>query len=234
MQQSCAQILTFTSSLSVNASDSVYHQILSDIAKGRLKSGDRLVTTELAKRFNTSINPVREALKQLAGEGFVSFQKNSGASVATFEYAAMRNTFELLALLEPYFINEFIETVSDEKIAQLQDVLEQMQALASNEYAKYRELDTLFHGIMYQDHYNQEALSVWRKNKLLLQAFHAALPISPSRIKEAGVEHQALLSALAKGEVEQAKSLLRDHINHSENEWAMQLLKSSNRSAGRL
>lgn len=52
--------------------NSIYSKMLSDIINAVFVSGDRLVTTQLAERYNTSINPVREALKQLQGEGLLT------------------------------------------------------------------------------------------------------------------------------------------------------------------
>ena len=42
-----------------------------EIIHGRLRPGERLSELELSQQFNTSRSPVREALVQLAQEGFV-------------------------------------------------------------------------------------------------------------------------------------------------------------------
>ena len=43
-----------------------------------LRANQRLIVGTLADRYGTSSNPVREALQQLRGEGFVIFAANRG------------------------------------------------------------------------------------------------------------------------------------------------------------
>ena len=52
---------------------SLYELIREDIIEGRLAANERLVAADLAERYGTSTNPVREALQLLRGEGFVVF-----------------------------------------------------------------------------------------------------------------------------------------------------------------
>lgn len=218
-------ILAFENNETPKNSDekSIYFSILNDISKGAFVSGDRLVTTQLAKRYSSSINPVREALKQLEGEGFVTFQKNSGARVAKFEYQNMRNVFEILQLLEPYFLEGFAAKISCSDIDVLRKILNAMKETKLEEYARFRELDTAFHWQMYKEHYNQEAVALWRSKKLVLQAFHANLPISANRFAKAIDEHQQLLSFLENGEAQKAKTMLEHHIKKGGEYWASKL-----------
>jgi DNA-binding GntR family transcriptional regulator len=53
--------------------------IVRDLFSGRLGPGHRLVTRELAERFDVSHTPIREALMVLAGSGIVTLEPNRGA-----------------------------------------------------------------------------------------------------------------------------------------------------------
>lgn len=222
-------IIAFDNKSSSNNVDdkSIYIRLLDDISKGCFVSGDRLVTTKLAKRYNSSINPVREALKQLEGEGFVTFQKNSGARVATFEYESMRDVFEILQLLEPYFLECFATKISQSDIRKLKQIVQLMKETPLADYVRFRELDTAFHWQMYQGHYNQQAVALWRSKKLVLQAFHANLPISSNRFKQAIKEHQQLLAFLEEGDGKSAKLMLENHIKLGGQYWANKLNQSA-------
>ena len=63
------------------AETSVYELIRRDIISGQLGANARLKVSELARRYASSTNPVREALQQLRGEGFVIIEPNRGARV---------------------------------------------------------------------------------------------------------------------------------------------------------
>ncbi|GEA13312.1 GntR family transcriptional regulator [Alteromonas sp. KUL49] len=208
------------SGVSVASEDSLYHKLLEDIASGTLKSGDRLVTTSIAEQHGTSINPVREALKRLEGEGFVTFKKNSGARVARFEYQTMKNAFELLQLLEPYLLSWFVENASSANIEDLKQTLREMKNLSVDDSYRFRTLDTEFHWQMYSSHYNADAVSLWRRKKHILQALHVGLSISPKRIKDAITEHELLLNCIEQGDVDGALLALRSHLDQGGEYWS--------------
>ncbi|MCM2680199.1 GntR family transcriptional regulator [Echinimonas agarilytica] len=217
--------LTESQDKSWSANQTIYDQILSDIAHGIWVSGDRLVTTSLAKRYDTSVNPIREALKQLEGEGFVTFQKNSGARVAQFEYSTMRDVFEILQLLEPYFLNWFTDSYTAKNIACLEAIMEQMKAISHENPAEFRELDTKFHWEMYKGHYNESAVQLWKSKKIVLQAMHCNIPIHHRRYEQALNEHQQLLDLLKSNESERAKELLVQHILNGGDYWSKNLAR---------
>jgi len=199
---------------------SVYAKILNDIVNGLFVSGDRLITTALAKRYNTSINPIREALKQLQGEGFVSVEQNSGARVTKFEYHTLRNVFEILQLLEPYLMEFFVDSHTEEQLAALHTLLEKMEALTPESFADYRILDVQFHWLMYCEHYNKNAVDIWRKNHLVLHAMHVNSILNYSRIGQSIKEHKEILQAVTNRDVELTLSILRKHILGGEQYWS--------------
>ncbi|MGD8174450.1 GntR family transcriptional regulator [Marinimicrobium sp. ARAG 43.8] len=202
---------------------SVYTRLLEDIAQGVFVSGDRLVTTALAQRYDTSINPVREALKQLQGEGLVSFQRNSGARVTHFEYTTMRDVYELLQLLEPYLLDWFIEEHTEAPLARLEALLEEMKALTTKDVDRFKELDTLFHWEMYRHHYNRDVVDLWKRQRLRLLALHANMPISDSRIQTAIQEHDAIIGPLRRRDKAAARAALIQHIHNGGDYWSRQV-----------
>lgn len=200
--------------------DSIYTQVIKDIANGVFVAGDRLVTTQLSKRYNTSVNPIRETLKQLQGEGFVTVSPNSGARVTKFEHNAMRDVFEILQLLDPYLIEWFVLEHTKAQLAALHDILKQMEEIEEGDHAAYRNLDTHFHWLMYQEHYNKSAVELWRQKRIVLQIMHVNLPISEARVEQSLIEHREILSAIEARDVELSLSILRKHISNSRKYWS--------------
>ena len=80
---------------------SLYELIREDIIEGRLAANERLVAADLAERYGTSTNPVREALQLLRGEGFVIFAPNRGARVRPIDQDFVRDIYEIGVLIEP-------------------------------------------------------------------------------------------------------------------------------------
>ncbi|MDQ1644127.1 MAG: hypothetical protein QOJ50_311 [Cryptosporangiaceae bacterium] len=78
----------------------VYEAIRSRILDGSYGPGHRLVLDRIAREFDVSPVPVREAVRRLEAQGYVDFQRNIGARVATFDEAQFAETTEVLAILE--------------------------------------------------------------------------------------------------------------------------------------
>lgn len=209
--------------------DSVYSRILDDISNAFFVSGDRLVTTTLAKRYNTSINPIREALNRLQGEGLVTVSANSGARVTHFEYQTMRDVFEILQLLEPYLMEWFVYEHTAAQRQELHSLLEQMDRLGDTEHLSYRILDTQFHWTMYRQHYNSHAVELWRKNRLVLQIMHANLNANASRANQSMAEHKKIMACLEARDADGTLAILESHINNSRQYWSRHINTSSAR-----
>ena len=67
----------------VPLSERVYRTLMELIADGSIPPGAELKEQHLAKQFNVSATPVREALKRLASDGMVEIIPYRGAVVRT-------------------------------------------------------------------------------------------------------------------------------------------------------
>ena len=78
----------------------VYQTLRTAIIRCELQPGERLVIDDLARRYEVSIIPVREALRLLESEGLVVSIPHVGATVAPISRDSVREVFTLLEGLE--------------------------------------------------------------------------------------------------------------------------------------
>src|SRR5687768_8775034 len=131
--------------------DWVYNRLRAEILDGALKPADRLRLTSLARRFETSEMPVREALRMLQRDGLVSFESHRGATVINLslqraaEIVAVRMHLEVLATAEA------VPHHSPETLAELAAILERMDRQAEARQAqRFTEANRRFHTLLYQ------------------------------------------------------------------------------------
>ena len=75
-------------------------QLADEIVRGALPPGAALDETDIARRFNVSRTPVREALRQLAASGLIDARAHRGAVVARPSFERLTGMFEAMAELE--------------------------------------------------------------------------------------------------------------------------------------
>lgn len=194
---------------------SVYEMIREDIITGMLAPNQRLKVAELAERYLTSTNPVREALQQLRGEGFVLMETNRGARVRPIDENFVRDIIEIEMLIEPALTRWFVSIVSDADIVELERVQEQIEALNFADPAAHGKLDTRFHQLIYDRHYNRHAAELWWKHREILRAISRRTPTSLSRRVAVLREHRELIECIRAQDADGAAAVVARHVEGS-------------------
>lgn len=196
---------------------SIYELIRQDILDGRLAANDRLKVAELAKRYGTSTNPVREALQQLRGEGFVVILPNRGARVRPIDEDFVRDIYEISVLVEPHLTRWFVGAATAADIAELERIQAEIEELDFAIPPRHAALDTRFHMLMYQDHYNRHAVDLWWRHREILSAISVSqgFPTALSRRSAVVAEHRALLDCIKRQDAEGAATVIAAHAEGS-------------------
>ena len=190
----------------------VCRRIRQDILAGRISSNERLKVSDLAAQYGTSTNPVREALHQLRGEGLVMISPNRGARARQIDEAYVRDLYELASLFVPYLIRWFVGICTDDDIARLEQVQNQIEALNIADKMQHSNLDQQFHQIMYERHYNRMTVELWWRKRTILTGINRDHMISRRRQREVLDEHRGLIAALSAHDEDRAAALIAQHV----------------------
>lgn len=198
--------------LGFSESGQLYEIIREDIIEGRLEANERLIVADLAKRHGTSTNPIREALQILRGEGFVIMSPNRGARVRPIDEDFIRDISELTGLIEPFLTRWFVGMATDEDIVEL----ERLQALIEENDFKntilHSELDTAFHTVMYERHYNRHAAEMWWKNREVLRAVTRRMDYTLARRAAVLRDHRELIECIKSQDPDGAAETIARHV----------------------
>lgn len=193
----------------------VCSQIRQDILSGRLNANDRLKVSDLASRYGTSTNPVREALQQLRGEGLVMIEANRGARVRPIDEDYVRDIYELAALVEPYLLRWFVNLCTDDDIRKLEAIEDRIEALNFSDRLLHSQLDQQFHQTMYDRHYNRSTVELWWRKRMILTGINKDHGISLRRQRAVIEEHRGLIAALRDHDEDRAAALIAQHVQGS-------------------
>ena len=193
--------------------DAVLRLIEEALLNGELQPGDRIVEARLARQAGISRGPVREAIRQLVGEGILVSYPSRGTFVTQWTPRAVEEAYTLRAVLEQFTIQEAAKRVTPEEIAQLQATVDEMDHCARlNDTRALIRLDVQFHEQLYvlSGHsLLQRMLSQLRRRLYCLLAMDRGFAVHRDEI---AADHQLIVDALKAGDVTAAGRLIEDHI----------------------
>lgn len=194
---------------------SVYEMIREDIISGRLESNERLKVADLAERYGTSTNPVREALQQLRGEGFVLMEPNRGARVRPIDADFVRDIIEIEVMIEAALTRWFVSIANDADIVELEAIQAEIEQNNFDDRLRHGQLDTRFHQFIYDRHYNRHAAELWWKHREILRAISRRFPTSLSRRVSVLREHRELIERIRAQDADGAAAVVARHVEGS-------------------
>lgn len=183
------------------------------ILSGALAGGHPLRQEEIARHFGVSRSPVREALRQLEGEGLVSFAPHRGAVVSEISYEEVVEITELRILLETAAMQKAFPRLQEEDLERAQEVLHEIDE-EKDLAARWGELNWRFHAILFSPCERPRLLSLIKAQHTAFDRYirvHLAL----SDYEQPQQEHYELLDLCRRGDSEAALELLTRHIQNT-------------------
>lgn len=124
----------------------VYEYIAARIETGDLSAGDRVSEQTICDAMGVSRTPVREALIQLAGDGYLDNQPRRGFRVRGFDQENAIEVFEIMGALDGQAAFLACPRLGSEDIAQLSFLVGAMDlAIQSGLITKYDDIQREFH-----------------------------------------------------------------------------------------
>jgi len=141
--------------------DRIRDVLVARILDGTYAAGTQLKELSLAREFNVSQTPIREALRELEGSGLVTNERFRGTRVRGADSAEMRESYELRRMLEVRSVR-LAAPYSQELLAHFEDYLAEMEnAVKEDDSERYIDAALRFHRRLVEGSRNRTFLSVW-------------------------------------------------------------------------
>ncbi|MFF4714342.1 GntR family transcriptional regulator [Streptomyces eurythermus] len=181
------------------------------LVTGDLRPGEVYSAPVLGERFGVSATPVREAMQQLALEGAVEVVPNRGFRVVERGARELAELAEVRALIEVPVMVRLARTVPAERWAGLRPLAQEtVRVAATGCPAAYAESDRAFHGALLALAGNEQLVRI--ADDLHRRAQWPPVRRGGAALVADAAEHVALLDALAAGDVEGVRGLVRRHF----------------------
>jgi DNA-binding GntR family transcriptional regulator len=196
----------------LSAKERIYSKLCDWIINGTLESGEKMLDNDIAKYFNVSRTPVREALQMLSDLGFVRIVPNRGTFVSPISESESYKVYSLLAVLHGEAMRQGFEALDAAAVSGLEKYNGMMKkALENKNPGACIDADSLFHNIIIDAADNKflsDCIVKLRLNILRVEY----LEYSNSTWRAASTEdHDRIIAALKKHDKEAAIAALYEN-----------------------
>lgn len=196
-------------------SEQIKEQLMEDLLHKKYKPGDRLVESAIAREFNVSQAPVREAIKSLVEMELLDFEPYKGITVKSFTTEDLQEVFLVRASLESLAAKQAVSKVTPKQIENLEQILEHMLEAAKNGDVKNR--------IAYNNQFHEAVIKasgnklIGRLSRNLRFASWSQTSGTLTSMDHIGIakRHTLIIDSLRSGDPEKAEAVMRDHILNS-------------------
>jgi DNA-binding GntR family transcriptional regulator len=178
-----------------------------------LEPGSWIDELRIAEALGISRTPLREALKVLAAEGLVTMKVRRGAYVTEVSEKDLRDVYHLLALLESDAARVVAQSASNEQMAQIEALHQNLEAAVDNR-DHFFEINETFHMLLLEladNRWRDQMVADLRKVMKLNR--HSSL-FKEGRIEQSLAEHRAIVQALTQRQPELAAECMSAHFTN--------------------
>lgn len=200
--------------------DQVRRALEAAMVSGELKPGELYSAPALGERFGVSATPVREAMLDLAKDGFVVAERNRGFRVAAMSEADLDEISEIRLLLEVPTTVQVARMIGADALERLSEIADEIVAAATvGNLIDYLDFDRRYHVELISQLDNHHLTDLVDRMRRQTRLFGLDDLVDSGRLVESAEEHHQLIEAMRARDIPGTRSLITSHIKHTRGLW---------------
>lgn len=197
-----------------NLDDQVYARLTMMIAEGMLLPGERIIPDQLSRGLGVSRTPILAALKRLSQERVVEWRSRHGVVVRRLSRRDLAMIYELRESLEGLSARRAAQVITPTQVGHFRNLFRGLdfEDTPSNRH-KYMSRDYTFHVGLLEIADSPPLAQAMNSLSILVRAFSGSGVIRP--MHESMAEHEAIFSALLRGDPDAAEAAMRAHLRRT-------------------
>ena len=199
-----------------NLAEQVRKAIVSEIASGKLKPGERIIQEQIAQVLGVSRQPVQQALLLLRNQGVLRDAAGRGLIVTSLDPQQVRHMYEIRAVIEGLAFRKAAEN-NPERAKKLGPALIQngRKSVKSRSVAQMIAADIKFHDFVYSLSENPMIAPSMEVQWTNTQRVMGEVLMRDETPRDIWNQHEALLEAVMAGDSMTAETMARHHITQA-------------------
>ncbi|WP_165351903.1 GntR family transcriptional regulator [Salipiger sp. IMCC34102] len=196
------------------STDGVFSSLYNAIITMELPPGTKLSEAEVARQFDLSRQPVRDAFFRLSQLDFLTVRPQRATRVTQISEQAVVDATFVRTALEAECLARVCERVEAADLARLDaNLAAQAEASGEDAISRFHALDEEFHELLCTIAGHAHVWDVIRRQKAQTDRVRW-LSLSKTRRSEVLADHRAIRDAVAASDRASADARLRDHLGH--------------------
>jgi DNA-binding GntR family transcriptional regulator len=199
--------------MKTSLADYAYNVIKKDILTCEMDPGTQFAQSELVERYGLGVTPIREALKRLMQDGYVSSKPNFGFVVAPITISDVRDIYELRLIIETASVKLAATRATKEQLEQILENASFSYRYHDREsYLEFLDFNTRFHSMVAMASGNTRLAETLEKLlNDMTRIFNLGLDLRDSA-EEMRAEHIRLARALHERDSALASEIIHEQI----------------------
>ena len=196
-----------------NLTEQVHEAVLSEIAAGKLKPGERVIQDQLAEALGVSRQPVQQALLLLRKQGVLRDAPGRGLIVAPLDLDYVRNMYDVRSVMEGLAFRQAAERNAERARKQGPALIQNgRKAVQGGSVAGMISADLRFHDFIYELSGNALIKPTMEAQWTYTQRVMGEVLMRDEQPRDIWDQHEALLAAVMAGDGAEAERLARQHV----------------------
>jgi DNA-binding GntR family transcriptional regulator len=185
------------------------------IVSGKLAPGEKLAQEALAASLHVGQVALREALRALEAQGYVTFVRNNEVAVSKPTREDVEDYYGIASVLEGLAARLAVERAQAEEIAHLRELHQLLkEACQKRDLARYFDLNSRFHRFIAEIARNERLYRLIDQLRQEIQRTRILSLHLPERLDYSMREHDQILDAFLKKNPQLAESTVVRHLNN--------------------
>ena len=195
----------------------IYEKLRYRIITNEFHAGQQLYEKELMQAYGIGRTPLREIFQELQRNGLIEIIPKLGTRVVNLDLRTLRDAIQLRRELEGLAAELATLHIEPDQFHRLQHLLETAARVKTNTMGDLKELadiDLTFHRIIYDASGNRQLKEMIESLLYKMSMYWFQVGFSAAEFREQFDELAELLLAIEKRKDQDAKAIMRRHIDH--------------------
>ena len=195
--------------------DKIANFVREAIIVGKLKPGEKISEAKLADELHISRTPIREAIRMLESEGFVSIIPRRGTIVSEFSIEDLYEYFQIKACLEGFAAAGVTDSLGEREFNKLKRLNEdEMAAIKTCDFSNYLRIHDEFHQIFLTKTPNRKLFSLIQHMGFHIRRLEKIFNDHPEIFVACSETHANLIAAFEARDAKKVREMVEQNILH--------------------